>query len=261
MAPVLWDFGFVKIHGYGAMIGLGVLLAVFLALHRARQTGLHSLVDAFPTLFTVMAISATLGGKGLWWLMATPAERSASSGGAGFVYYGALLLVVPATIAALRWKRVPLAEAEDILGMFLPFTHAFGRVGCFLAGCCHGSGTDVPWAVTFEAGMGLRGIALHPTQLYEAGANLLIFAALWCLSARRTLAPGLLFGLTLTLTGISRIATEFFRGDVPGALWGNASAAPGDPPPGITQAQAIGASMAVLGVVLMRRALRNRRRS
>jgi len=114
--------------------------------------------------------------------------------------------------------------------------------------------------VTFDAGMGLRGVALHPTQLYEAGANLLIFAALWCLSARRTLAPGLLFGLTLTLTGISRIATEFFRGDVPGALWGNASAAPGDPPPGITQAQAIGASMAVLGIVLMRRALRNRRR-
>lgn len=260
MAPVLVDLGFVKIHGYGAMIGLGVLLAVLLALHRARQTGMHTLVEAFPFLFVVMGLSAFIGGKGLWWVMATPEERSASGGGAGFVYYGAILLVIPATIAALRWKRVSLLQAEDLLGMFLPFTHAFGRLGCFLAGCCHGSRTEVPWAVTFESGMGLRDVPVHPTQLYEAAANLLIFAFLWFWSAQRSLAPGFLFGMTLLLTGLSRIATEFFRGDVPGALWGNGTATPGEAPPGLTQAQAIGAAMSVLGLLLARRALRTGRK-
>ncbi len=261
MAPVLVDLGFVKIHGYGAMIGLGVLLAVFLALHRAQQTGMRAFIEAFPFLFVVIGLSAFIGGKGLWWVMALPEERTGGGGGAGFVYYGAILLVIPATIGALRWKRVPLLQAEDLLGLFLPFTHAFGRLGCFLAGCCHGCRTDSAWAVTFEGGMGLRDVPVHPTQLYETAANLLIFAFLWLWSARRSLAPGFLFGLTLLLTGISRIATEFFRGDVPGALWDNRTATPGEAPPGITQAQAIGAVMGVLGILLARRALRAGRKA
>lgn len=244
MSPVLVDFGFLTLHGYGTMIALGVLLSSVLAIVAARRAGLARFEAAFPWLFLVMAAAAFCGGKGLWWLMSSSAERGATTSGAGFVYYGAILLVVPATMLALRAFRIPVLPAVDLLGMFLPLTHAFGRLGCFLAGCCHGCRSDGPLAVTFSDGIGLNHVPLHPVQLYEAAANFAVFALLWWLRTR-ALRPGTLFGITLILTGLSRVITEFFRGDVPAALWGNARAVPGEAISGVTQAQAIGAGLAL----------------
>lgn len=249
MAPILFDFGFIKLYGYGSMIALGVLLASVLAIVDARRRKLPRFEAVFPWLFLSMAATSFAGGKGLWWIMSTSAERASIASGAGFVYYGALLLVAPCTILTLKLFRVPLLPAMDTLIMFIPFTHAFGRIGCFLAGCCYGCHSDGPLSVTFHDGIGLNGVPVHPVQLYEAAANFAIFAALWFWLRRMTLPAGSLFGLTLILTGSSRIVTECFRGDVVSALWNNETAAPGQCPTGLTQAQAIGTVMIFVGLL------------
>ena len=258
MSPVLLDLGFFKLYGYGSMIALGVLLSSVLAVVAARQQRLPRFEAAFPWLVLVIASAAFVGGKGLWWIMSTAAERSSTTVGAGFVYYGAILAVVPATIFALKAFRVPLLPAMDLLGMFLPFTHAFGRLGCFLAGCCYGCHSDSAIAVRFTEGIGLNGVLLHPVQLYETAANFSIFALLWFWLRKRQLPGGALFAITLLLTGASRCVTEFFRGDVVSALWGNRTAAPGEAPNGITQAQAIGACAMAVGIIWLMRLRRKK---
>jgi phosphatidylglycerol:prolipoprotein diacylglycerol transferase len=97
-------------------------------------------------------------------------------------------------------------------------------VGCLMAGCCFGKPTTVPWAVTFtdpfaasNVGTPL-GVALHPTQLYEAGAELLILGILLLSERRGRVVPGRTFWLYILFYGVSRFIIEFYRGDERGML-------------------------------------------
>ncbi len=91
--------------------------------------------------------------------------------------------------------------------------HAIGRIGCFAAGCCWGKECHLPWAVTFhsqEAAQVPLNVPLHPTQLYETGANLILFGILYRLF-NRTHRPGEVIGWYLVLYSIIRFIIEFFR--------------------------------------------------
>ncbi len=101
----------------------------------------------------------------------------------------------------------------------IPAWHVPGRLGCFLAGCCHGRPTDVPWAVVFTdpAAMvprRLLGVPLHPTQLYEAAAEGLIALALYPLLAKK---PGTVTAAYFMAYGVLRFILEYYRGDGVGA--------------------------------------------
>jgi phosphatidylglycerol---prolipoprotein diacylglyceryl transferase len=102
--------------------------------------------------------------------------------------------------------------------------HVVGRLGCLLAGCCFGRQTTVPWAITFRnphayenVGTPLN-VPLHPTQLYEAGAELLILAFLLVLERRGRAFPGRTFWSYMFLYGVSRFIIEFYRGDTRGMV-------------------------------------------
>ena len=94
--------------------------------------------------------------------------------------------------------------------------HVTGRLGCFAAGCCYGKPTNVPWAVIFTnplaaANVGTPlGIPLHPTQLYESGAELLILIVLLATERRGRPFPGRTFWLYMILYAISRYIIEFY---------------------------------------------------
>jgi phosphatidylglycerol:prolipoprotein diacylglycerol transferase len=98
----------------------------------------------------------------------------------------------------------------------IPLAQALGRLGCFAAGCDHGSPAEVPWSVTYgpesSVSAGFAGTPLHPVQLYEALLCLGIAAWLW-----RRLDPSWAaarqIGLYLTLYAAGRFAVELFRGD------------------------------------------------
>jgi len=102
-------------------------------------------------------------------------------------------------------------------------------LGCFAAGCCYGKATTVPWAVVFTdpaaaANVGTPlGIPLHPTQLYEAGAELLILGVLLAAERRGRGFPGRTFWAYMFLYAVSRFIIEFFRGDERGMVFGTIS--------------------------------------
>jgi len=91
----------------------------------------------------------------------------------------------------------------------------FGRLGCFLNGCCYGYPTGQPWGYLYPNGSDpdrqFHGMHLHPVQLYEALGNLIIFAILQYLLPKSR--KGQIAGLYMVLYGVLRMGDEFFRGD------------------------------------------------
>jgi phosphatidylglycerol:prolipoprotein diacylglycerol transferase len=126
----------------------------------------------------------------------------------------------------VRRYRLPMWTTADLFAPGIALGHVIGRLGCLLAGCCYGIPTNVPWAVTFtdpaaatNVGTPL-GVPLHPTQLYDAGAELVILAYLLRTERRGTPYPGRTFWQYMCLYAISRFVIEFFRGDERGMAWG-----------------------------------------
>jgi phosphatidylglycerol:prolipoprotein diacylglycerol transferase len=104
--------------------------------------------------------------------------------------------------------------------------HVTGRLGCLAAGCCYGKPADVPWAITFTNPLAASnvgtplGIPLHPTQIYEAGAALLILAFLLATERKGRYFAGRTFWSYMFLYAVSRFVIEFFRGDERGVIMG-----------------------------------------
>jgi phosphatidylglycerol---prolipoprotein diacylglyceryl transferase len=142
----------------------------------------------------------------------------------GGVFYGGLILAVIVAIWYLWRHRMPVWSVTDVFAPGIALGHVVGRMGCFFAGCCFGRPADVPWAVTFRSEYAAQNIGtpvnvpLHPTQLYEAGAELLILVVLLLTERRGRPFPGRTFWIYMLLYGISRFVIEFYRGDLRGAV-------------------------------------------
>jgi phosphatidylglycerol:prolipoprotein diacylglycerol transferase len=232
MHPILFEVGGFTIYSYGVLLAAAYLLGLQFALVRARARGLDrqrimdlgiwiivaALIGAKLLLFVVDFRQFTAGREGLLDL--------ARSGG---VFYGGLIAAVAVAFAYMWRHRLPLWTTTDVFAPAIALGHAVGRMGCLLAGCCFGRQTDVPWAVTFHstaaaANVGTPlGVPLHPTQLYDAGAELLILGILLATERRGTPFPGRTFWSYLGLYGISRFVIEFYRGDPRGVVLGTLS--------------------------------------
>jgi phosphatidylglycerol:prolipoprotein diacylglycerol transferase len=130
----------------------------------------------------------------------------------GLVYYGGLVGGSLATIFYVRSKGLSLWKIGDLAAPSVALGHALGRVGCLINGCCYGLPTHLPWAVCYPGGHPSLGVAVHPTQLYEAVLNLGLYALLeW--RHRRKRLKGEVFALYLIGYASLRLAVEFFRGD------------------------------------------------
>jgi phosphatidylglycerol:prolipoprotein diacylglycerol transferase len=134
------------------------------------------------------------------------------------VFYGGLLGAIPVAWWYARRHSLPGWRTADVMAPGVMLGQAIGRLGCFSAGCCHGRPTTVPWAVTFRDPYAARSVGvplnipLHPTQLYESAAALLIFAGLLWI-ARRKRFHGQVMLSYVVLYAAARFVIEFFRGD------------------------------------------------
>ncbi|OGS16973.1 MAG: hypothetical protein A2234_01175, partial [Elusimicrobia bacterium RIFOXYA2_FULL_58_8] len=139
----------------------------------------------------------------------------------GFVFYGGLAGGTAGFLFIARKHRIPLPRATDLFAPALALGHAFGRIGCFLAGCCHGRPAGGWYGVVFtdpasEVAPALLGTPLHPVQLYETAGNLLIFVILNKTLNRALkggLPPGTVIGVYAALYSVLRGSLEFLRGD------------------------------------------------
>lgn len=142
----------------------------------------------------------------------------------GGVFYGGLIAAVAVALWYLWRHKMPVWTVCDAFAPGIALGHVIGRLGCFFAGCCFGRAADVPWAVTFtdpyaaqNAGTQLN-VPLHPTQLYEAGAELLILGALLLFERKGRPFPGRTFWSYMLLYGVTRFIIEFYRGDARGMV-------------------------------------------
>jgi len=140
------------------------------------------------------------------------------------VFYGGLIAAVAVALWYLKRHRLPMWTVTDVFAPGIALGHVIGRTGCLFAGCCFGRATDVPWAITFRNEFAAQNVGtplnipLHPTQLYEAGAELLILIFLLVTERKGRPFPGRTFWGYLLLYGVSRFIIEFYRGDARGLV-------------------------------------------
>ena len=190
MFPQLIKIGDFFIPTYGVLVTLAFLAALWVAARLAVRSGLDK--EAVLNLGIYCALAGILGAKLLMFLFdfdyyrQNPREiLSFSTLQAGGVFQGGLVLALVTAFFYMRKIKLPGLVTADVFAPGIALGHAIGRLGCFAAGCCWGLECHRPWAVTFTNpvtnqlfGTPLN-VPLHPTQLYEAGAEALIFVVLY----------------------------------------------------------------------------------
>ena len=232
MHPVLFEFGRFTLPSYGVLLAAAYLLGLQLALIRGRRRGLNP--ERVLDLGIWIIVSALVGAKLLllivdWRQFSSSPRELLSLARSGGVFYGGLIAGVSVALWYIRRHRMPLWTTTDVFAPGIALGHVVGRLGCLMAGCCFGRPTSVAWAITFRdpaaaATVGTPlGVPLHPTQLYEAGAEAAILAILFSFERRGRPFPGRTFWTYILLYGLSRFAIEFFRGDNRGIVFGTVS--------------------------------------
>jgi len=227
--PELFTVGPLTVYTYGVLLATAYLLGLRLAMWRAKARGLDP--TRMLDLGIYIIISALVGAKALlvvveWDHFTASPREFLSLARSGGVFYGGLILAVSVAFWYIRRHRLPFWQTCDVFAPGIALGHAIGRLGCLAAGCCYGRPTNVAWAVTFTnpaaaANVGTPlGVPLHPTQLYESGAELLILGLLLVSERRGRAYAGRTFWLYVLLYGISRFVIEFYRGDPRGQVFG-----------------------------------------
>ncbi|HEX7798475.1 MAG TPA: prolipoprotein diacylglyceryl transferase [Vicinamibacterales bacterium] len=226
--PFLGSVGPVTIYTYGVLLAAAYLGGLQLAMIRARRRGLDQ--TRVLDLGIYIIISALIGAKLL--LVVTDYRSFFDNPRAlldlvrsGGVFYGGLIVAVTVALLYIRRVGLPLWTTCDVFAPGIALGHVVGRLGCFFAGCCWGKPTSVPWAITFTspyaaANVGTPlNIPLHPTQLYEAGAEALVLIVLLATESRGRRFPGRTFWLYMLMYAVSRYIIEIFRGDPRGTVF------------------------------------------
>src|SRR5580765_6927914 len=152
----------IPVYGYGVMMVIGFFVAMWLAQYLARRSKIDP--EIFGNAALIALVTGVLGARLSHVLenfsVYTDPNRSAWANfidainmrSGGLTYYGGFLLAFPSLILYGWWKKVPLRTGMDIVAPCLMVGLAFGRIGCFLNGCCYGAECKVAWAVQFPYG-------------------------------------------------------------------------------------------------------------
>lgn len=225
MHPVLFRIGGFAVYSYGLFVAMGFLAGMALAIREARRVALDP--DKISDLFFWVIIAAIVGSRLLYVaveirsFLSAPLEIFKIWKG-GLVFYGGLILAFMVIVFFIRRKQLPFWITMDVLAPSLAIGQVFGRMGCLFAGCCYGRPADLPWAVTFTDPDSLAPlyVPLHPTQLYEAGAVLLIFLVLMLVREVKRF-EGQVMWTYVFLYSVARFVIENYRGDYRGMVWGD----------------------------------------
>jgi phosphatidylglycerol:prolipoprotein diacylglycerol transferase len=235
MYPKLFDlpdlpfWGPAAVYSYGVLLAAAYLIGLRLAMVRGRRIGLDE--NRVMDLGIYIIISALIGAKLMLLVVdfrhftQNPSEIVGLMRSGG-VFYGGLILAVLVSFWYIRRHRMPFWTTCDVFAPGIALGHVIGRMGCLMAGCCYGRPTTLPWGITFSDPFAATnvgtplGVALHPTQLYEAGAEAIILGLLLSTEGRGKPFPGRTFWGYMLLYAISRFIIEFYRGDPRGTVFG-----------------------------------------
>jgi len=231
---------------YGLMVALGFMLGLLLAERLARRSGIPA--RTISDLGVGACLAGLVGAK-VALLIVEPhlVKRPWQLLFQGGVFYGGLLGAILYVLWRSRRVGLDPQAAGDIFAAPLSVGHALGRIGCFMAGCCYGRTCDLPWAVSFTNPKSVAvqngvppGTPLHPTQLYEVVANL-VLAGLVLVLLRHRRWPGQIWWTYLAVYGGFRTAVETLRGDPRGTWLGGA----------LSTSQVVGLAAVVVGITML----------
>lgn len=211
--------GKLTIHGYGLMIAIGILCCVALAMYRAKRHGLNQ--EAILDIAIYGVVSGFIGAKLLFVIVEF--DRFVEDplkllGSEGFVVYGGIIAGVLAAILYCKRKKLVFLQYFDLAAPSIAIAQGFGRIGCFLAGCCYGRETDCFLGVTFpEGGLAPSGVKLLPTQLFSSVGDFLIAGILLFYSGKSK-KDGNVGAMYMVLYGAGRFLMEFLRSDERGGF-------------------------------------------
>ena len=207
------------IHGYGLMIGIGVVCAVLLAQFRTKKKGLSA--DTLYSIVLLALIFGFVGAKLLFCIVELKAVISNPRiiiSGDGFVLYGGIIGGIAAVMLYCRAKKISFLAYFDLAAPSIAVAQGFGRIGCFLAGCCYGRETGSSFCIVFQNSQyAPNGVKLLPTQLFSSAGDFII-ALVLLLYARDDRKRGKTGGLYMILYSIGRFGVEFLRADYRGAV-------------------------------------------
>lgn len=209
------SIGSFTIHGYGLMIALGLLIGYQIAEKRAVKANLNA--DELLNLFFVCMLGCGFGGKLLYCIVEykafiqDPALLFDLEN--GFVIYGGLIGSAVSGVWYCRRKNLSFLTYFEIFIPSLAFAQGFGRIGCFLAGCCYGRPTDAWYGIAFtNSKIAPNYVPLIPTQLISSVFDFLLSAFLFYLASKKPKA-GMLLSAYLIFYSIGRFFIEFLRND------------------------------------------------
>lgn len=218
MFPRLIEIGSFYIPTYGVLVALGFLAGLWTATRLARKAGLNG--DDVANLALYCAFAGIIGAKLFMFLFDLPGylhnpgqiftlETLQAAG----VFHGGFIVALLVAIWFIRKRRMPVWATMDAFAPGVAIGQAIGRLGCFAAGCCWGKECSLPWAVRFHSDAAAPvplNVPLHPVQLYESGADFLLFVFLYRVASNRH-KDGAVIGCYLVLYSAIRFVIEFFR--------------------------------------------------
>jgi len=236
MKPGLAPDG-VPVFGYGFMMFVGFIAGIFSATRRARLVGLNP--DVIMDMGMWLLIPGIVGARSFYLIQYHERVFGRAEGfrevvfaavnlpDGGLVFYGGLIAGILGFIAFCFRHKLSVLLMADTIAPSLFIGLGFGRIGCFLYGCCFGDRCDLPWAVQFPVdsmpykALLERGFiaadapstfALHPSQLYSS-VSAFVLAGLLAVYFRHRPWNGAVLAVAWILYPINRFVLEFLRGD------------------------------------------------
>ncbi|MCQ2378831.1 MAG: prolipoprotein diacylglyceryl transferase [Victivallaceae bacterium] len=216
MHPIALELGPLTIRWYGVMAALGFLAGSFVINHYRDYAKISS--DQASTMLLLTIFSGIAGARAFYVIQFFDYYRNdlweiVRIDHGGLVFYGGLV-AIPVLILYAKVQKIDFARLLDITAPALVLGHAFGRIGCFLNGCCYGKITECCMGVIYPAGSApafADHLARHPIQLYESAENIVVFFFLTAVLKRTP--RGCTVSAYLAVYGLLRFINEFFRGD------------------------------------------------
>jgi len=209
MDPVCFYIGSKAVYWYGVLVAAGFLACVahltMVGIREGREPGFGSDLAFWLMLFGIIGarLAYVVANIGYYWQDPLAIIRVDQG---GLIYYGGFIGAFIAGVVFARIKKIDILALADFAVSALPLGHAFGRLGCFLNGCCYGAVTSMPWGVAQQEAV------RHPVQLYEAFYNFVLYLLLIPVYRRRK-RNGEVLALYCIFYPLGRFLLEFFRGD------------------------------------------------
>ena len=241
---IAFQLGPLTVHWYGVLVAVGFMAGLWTASRRGLRYGVapEQVMDLGPWL-----VVGTLVGARSLYVISYWKEEFADRAWTeifmvhhgGLVFYGGFIGASLAVLLYFLWKKLPVWKMADVLAPSIALGSFFGRLGCFMNGCCYGRECDLPWAVQFTDAQRADGVSVHPSQIYDSLLNLGLYLGLvWLYRHKRF--DGQVFAGFMIGYALMRGFVELFRGDYPVRYLG-----------GLTPAQLISAAILAGGLILI----------